>query len=910
MEPPLASHFSAEVALEAWTLLQADVLPVAPATALAASLPNLRSADVLEERTLELLSRTCPGPHQEVEAPERCEVPLLTLEQTLQRSRGKGGDVHFIHFWRSLGEVSLEAEVSNGIKAADRAEPQNEAEHTLPIGPLGPARRAEAPEVAAIRPEAVLSHRSCPWGGHLIKMEATNVFIQNAPSDPANLFVRPEVRALSPAYAPENHAEYAWRCLETYEPGNALMERMNCMWAIRMFSVLFGHSQGSTREHFFQKVRTETPPMWERKPFRLPVVCQTLRAAGTAWYLSSAPQKTVGHASLCRQHFPAFTDMFRKMFERVVNGPGFCDMREADARMYLVLSMRNFNRGHPMVPQRDPSSDESFHVSAGEHLGLVSWTRFKPDEKFQLSEYMRVFMERLGHQLRTYRVMDGRELVPYQCAVVGREWNQLKTSFYQAFKVQKAAYRHGNGGSKTPSLTDDASPHFLPGVHQGELQAPPKLFKTTVRKTFVELEEGSLKWSKRLKRSLSTGEVMTKAVDRFPEHCFWPTNRPLWQHMVPDFSAWMSFAPSCMSDADWEVAAETSEVVLSHRSCPWGGRLIKMEVPRIFIEDAPEDSKNLFVRPEVRHLFQGPLEMELGHVKTFAPGDALMDRGNSMWMVRVAAVLFGHCQGSAEEHWLGTASAPTRYRLYRGLPEPGDCIYVASEAMYLARRLPNSASDYRLVFVFHTPFGWTPWAVPFLHGVCQMFYQAANRLLNAPRYRCLRALDAKMYLVLSMRTFNRGPPMIPHDNPCAKDSFHITAGEPLGLVFWTRFNAHGKFHLSEYVRSFMERLGHPVSTYEVMDGRKLVPYQCVVVRQQWDELRTSFAEAFRVQKAAYRHANGGSSTPSLTEDARPRWISASHEVCPTDANIKSGCSVRICDASSDSTSTDVSTFFV
>lgn len=147
MEPPLASHFSAEVALEAWTLLQADVLPVAPATALAASLPNLRSADVLEERTLELLSRTCPGPHQEVEAPERCEVPLLTLEQTLQRSRGKGGDVHFIHFWRSLGEVSLEAEVSNGIKAADRAEPQNEAEHTLPIGPLGPARRAEAPEV-------------------------------------------------------------------------------------------------------------------------------------------------------------------------------------------------------------------------------------------------------------------------------------------------------------------------------------------------------------------------------------------------------------------------------------------------------------------------------------------------------------------------------------------------------------------------------------------------------------------------------------------------------------------------------------------------------------------------------------------------------------------------------------------
>ena len=162
-----------------------------------------------------------------------------------------------------------------------------------------------------------------------------------------------------------------------------------------------------------------------------------------------------------------------------------------------------------------------------------------------------------------------------------------------------------------------------------------------------------------------------------------------------------------------------------------------------------------------------------------------------------------------------------------------------------------------------------------------------------------------------MRTFNRGPPMIPHDNPRAKDSIHITAGEHLGLVSWTRFNAHEKFHLSEYVRSFLERLGYQVKTYEVMDGRKLVPYQCVVVRQQWDELRTSFAEAFRVQKAAYRHANGGSSTPSLTEDARPRWISAAHDVCPADAHIKSDCSVQFRDASTDSTDmSTVSTFSV
>mmetsp|Transcript_44966 Transcript_44966/g.71463 ORF Transcript_44966/g.71463 Transcript_44966/m.71463 type:complete len:555 (+) Transcript_44966:42-1706(+) len=142
MESPLASHFSAEVALEAWALLQADspMAPVAPATALAASLPNLRSGDVKE--TLEL-SHTCPGYLPEAAA-ERREVPLLTLEQTLQRS-GKGGDVHFIHFWRSLGEVSLEAQVSDGLEAS------NMAEHTLPIGPLGPAE-AEVEGPARWRP--------------------------------------------------------------------------------------------------------------------------------------------------------------------------------------------------------------------------------------------------------------------------------------------------------------------------------------------------------------------------------------------------------------------------------------------------------------------------------------------------------------------------------------------------------------------------------------------------------------------------------------------------------------------------------------------------------------------------------------------------------------------------------------
>ena len=39
-----------------------------------------------------------------------------------------------------------------------------------------------------------------------------------------------------------------------------------------------------------------------------------------------------------------------------------------------------------------------------------------------------------------------------------------------------------------------------------------------------------------------------------------------------------------MSDEQWEVATKTPEAVLSHRSCPWGGHLIKIESKTLSID--------------------------------------------------------------------------------------------------------------------------------------------------------------------------------------------------------------------------------------------------------------------------------------------------------------------------------------
>eukprot|EP00438_Fugacium_kawagutii_P026614 Skav209601 [mRNA] locus=scaffold1634:63231:65021:- [translate_table: standard] len=354
-----------------------------------------------------------------------------------------------------------------------------------------------------------------------------------------------------------------------------------------------------------------------------------------------------------------------------------------------------------------------------------------------------------------------------------------------------------------------------------------------------------------------------------------------------------------MSDATWKVAAKTQDVVLSHRSCPWGGQLVKIEsrtlgdVNRmsIFVQKAPEDPCNVLVRPEVRAMCQPTEEIYLRCIETYAPGHALMERTNSMWILGVVAatwqpiaqVLFGNELHSSEDYFYDKLPILAPHRLYKDFPEPGDSTYAAVESIWIMRRLPESRSHYRSVFVFSTPAqNWAPWTWPFLPAFADMFHLTVDRVLNGPSFRDLRTMDENMYLVLALRSYNRGHPMIPQSEPCSEHT-SVSCGQHLGLITWGPFKAHKRFYLSEYLHCFMQLLGHKLKTYNTLDGRKLASFQCVVVRHEWDELKPTFLEAFRVQKAAYRRANGGTSTPSLLEDARPHFVSDSTDCAQPEA---------------------------
>eukprot|EP00438_Fugacium_kawagutii_P004776 Skav203113 [mRNA] locus=scaffold447:476670:477842:+ [translate_table: standard] len=341
---------------------------------------------------------------------------------------------------------------------------------------------------------------------------------------------------------------------------------------------------------------------------------------------------------------------------------------------------------------------------------------------------------------------------------------------------------------------------------------------------------------------------------------------------MADCDAWRDFAPCCLSDATWKVAAKTRDVVLARRACPWGGQMVKLESKSMFVQDAPEDPRNVLVRPEVRAMCQATKELHLQCIETYTPGHALLQRTNSMFMIRLAQVLFGQRCEQCLYHKLPVTGP---HRLYKDWPEAGQCTYIALEAMFIMSRLPDSYSHYRSVLVFRTPedsLGAT-WTLPFLPAIADMLQRALDRVVNGHTIRDMRRIDANMHLVLALRGYSRGNPFVPQRDPCAQHVVTVSRGEHLGLVSWERFKPGEKFYMSDYLQCFMQQLGYELKTYDTFDGQKLVPYQCVVVRQEWDELRASFFEAFKVQKAAYRRANGGTVTPSLSEDVRPHFVS-------------------------------------
>lgn len=156
---------------------------------------------------------------------------------------------------------------------------------------------------------------------------------------------------------------------------------------------------------------------------------------------------------------------------------------------------------------------------------------FEPRKKFCFAEYLRQFLERLGHQVPIYDTLDGKTLVPYQCVMVRESWMELRRDVLAALKLQKMAYRFRHGGTTAPSLVEDVCPRVTPeratspsvpshGCHGDGICERPIVAKVVVRNTFLELEDDvpsqlieNLPSNLSLKRSKSaSGDILNLSV--------------------------------------------------------------------------------------------------------------------------------------------------------------------------------------------------------------------------------------------------------------------------------------------------------------------------------------------------------------------------------------------------------------
>ena len=116
-------------------------------------------------------------------------------------------------------------------------------------------------------------------------------------------------------------------------------------------------------------------------------------------------------------------------------------------------------------------------------------------QRFLFSQYLQLFLEALlGEQIDVYSTLDGRQLVPYQAAVLRQQWLRIRTVFNDAFSLQKTAYRRANGGTTAPNVHEDVKSRFLPhhtplaSVERCCLPQEPPQHKVVVRRTFLEVE--------------------------------------------------------------------------------------------------------------------------------------------------------------------------------------------------------------------------------------------------------------------------------------------------------------------------------------------------------------------------------------------------------------------------------------
>jgi len=350
-----------------------------------------------------------------------------------------------------------------------------------------------------------------------------------------------------------------------------------------------------------------------------------------------------------------------------------------------------------------------------------------------------------------------------------------------------------------------------------------------------------------------------------------------------DVIGWFDAVPHLLSEHHWDVAARAGQSSFTHCQCPWGGHLVKFALSGIQVHGLG-DAGIWLVRPETRAAYEKPTQftgtMEM--LEQVAPGDSIVRQPAEWGLLPLSSLIFGNSK-DADSLTLSDPKTPVvcRQQVYRACPTERDNTLMVSrdascdpaDALLMCRYQTSLSVDViGVVSVSEERF--EQWMSTHLTVSLDRAIRTATWFLNRPGIEEMRAFDMDMYMILSIHSCKRGPPLLPLPNSSEETPLvTITTDERIRHGSWIRMplGDDGRFRFSSFVTQFATNLGLSLEAYDVMDGRRLVHYQCAVRRSDWECVFEKFQEAFLVQKRAYRRANGGAGAPCLCQGAEPRF---------------------------------------
>eukprot|EP00438_Fugacium_kawagutii_P005583 Skav228729 [mRNA] locus=scaffold1830:510591:518122:- [translate_table: standard] len=182
-------------------------------------------------------------------------------------------------------------------------------------------------------------------------------------------------------------------------------------------------------------------------------------------------------------------------------------------------------------------------------------------------------------------------------------------------------------------------------------------------------------------------------------------------------NGWFALARSISSETGWEVAAAQPEGRLLHCARASGGRLIKFDFDSIVIEETGHlNPEEVVVRPELRGLFypHSLPDMQFRTVQILAPGFAMINLHLQQPVLRPLA------QGA----------------------------------------VPNGR-QWRILDFFEVSLCASEWPALAWHQLRRSHPEPG--MCTAAILQERRGAGKRFYIILSLRNFNRGPPMLPSD---------------------------------------------------------------------------------------------------------------------------------------------------